>query len=548
MIRIIFFLIIFFNFSLLKGEDITNSIEADKIEYLNLDGKIKAIGSVKIIQNEYELNADEISFNQKNDIIEGAGNIILEKIGGEKIFASKIKLSSDLTNGIIENPTLQTIDGLNISSAYAIRSNGNSLILKKGIFSPCKICSENKRKLSWQVKANRIIYDENNENIIYEDARFELFGFPVFYVPIATHPTEKVKRRSGFLAPTLGTSGDLGAVVRVPYFFNLAPHYDLTITPWIVTKGAAIVEGEWRQRFKRGGINFSGIIASPNDKFKSRTVNINDDWQAIINSPFNDPLDLRENNKKLIFEYDDNTHSIKNVEVADINDNRPSSIGDAIGYDYRGAFSASGNFRFGNWKNAQLEINSLHFSTLLPEKDGSEPLILPEVKFLWNPEREILGGVSTIKLNSIGIIRKTDGNTYRLSSSLDWNRNFLYKSGSILQLGFNLRGDLYHTSKKWIPNNSTRRLQSNPFGKNQNIHRLLPSVSVEWRLPLKNAYSDTIVEPIIQLSYSSDNKKNYKIPNEDSIGFELNSHNIFAKNRMPGLDLWETGGKVSYGL
>ncbi len=76
MIRIIFFLIIFFNFSLLKSEDITNSIEADKIEYLNLDGKIKAIGSVKIIQNEYELNADEISFNQKNDIIEGTGNII----------------------------------------------------------------------------------------------------------------------------------------------------------------------------------------------------------------------------------------------------------------------------------------------------------------------------------------------------------------------------------------------------------------------------------------------------------------------------------------
>ena len=68
MIRIIFFLIIFFNFSLLKSEDITNSIEADKIEYLNLDGKIKAIGSVKIIQNEYELNADEISFNQKNNI------------------------------------------------------------------------------------------------------------------------------------------------------------------------------------------------------------------------------------------------------------------------------------------------------------------------------------------------------------------------------------------------------------------------------------------------------------------------------------------------
>ena len=582
--RAVFFLIIFFNLGSLKSEEIANSIEADKIEYLNLDGNIKAIGSVKIIQNEYELNADEISFNQKNSIIEGSGNITLKKIGGEKILASRIKLSSDLKDGIIENPTLQTSDGINISSAYAIRTNGNSLILKKGIFSPCKVCNNKKNKLSWRVKANRIIYDENNQNIIYEDARFELFGIPVFYVPIATHPTEKVKRRSGFLAPTLGSSGDLGAVVRIPYFFNLSPHYDLTVTPWVVTKGAAIVEGEWRQRFKRGSINFSGIIASPNDQFKSRTVNINDDWKAIINSPFNNAEDLRENNKKLVFEYDDNTHSIKNVEVAEINDSRPSSIGDAIGYDYRGSFSASGNFEFGNWnldfygkfvsddtflrrfdlnddteiksylslnrnwKNAQLEINSLHFSSLLPEKDGSEPLILPEIKFFWEPKKIIFGGISTIKLNSIGIIRKTDGNTYKISSSLNWNRNFIHKSGSIFKLNINFRGDLYNTSKKWTPNNSTRRLQSNPFGKNQNINRLLPSVNLEWRLPLKNTFSDTIIEPIIQLSYSSDNEKNYKIPNEDSIGFELNSHNIFTENRMPGLDLWETGARVNYGL
>ena len=96
--RIFFFLIIFFNLSSLKSEEIANSIEADKIEYLNLDGKIKAIGSVKITQKEYELNADEISFNQKNNIIEGNGNITLKKIRGEKIFASKIKISSDLTS------------------------------------------------------------------------------------------------------------------------------------------------------------------------------------------------------------------------------------------------------------------------------------------------------------------------------------------------------------------------------------------------------------------------------------------------------------------
>ena len=112
--------------------------------------------------------------------------------------------------------------------------------------------------------------------------------------------------------------------------------------------------------------------------------------------------------KKLVFSYDDNNHSISNVEVADINDTRPSSISEAIGYDYRGSFSAKGSFDFNDWyldfegtfvsddtflrrfdlsdntdivstlsiskiwNNFSLSIETKHFSLLLPEKDGSE--------------------------------------------------------------------------------------------------------------------------------------------------------------------------------
>ena len=76
-------------------------------------------------------------------------------------------------------------------------------------------------------------------------------------------------------------------VLKAPYFINLRQDYDLTITPWIVTKGAFIFENEWRQKFKNGEINFYGILASLSDSFKARTVNINSDWQSVINSPFN---------------------------------------------------------------------------------------------------------------------------------------------------------------------------------------------------------------------------------------------------------------------
>ena len=565
-------------------ENISNSIESDKIEYLNDSGEIKAIGSVKITRGNFELNADEILFNQKNNIIEGNGNIIIKERGGPTIMASQFKLSSDLNDGIIKLPSLLTKDGTNISSAYAIRSGGKSIVLKKGIFSPCKKCQNSNKKASWQVKANRIIYDEVSGNIIYEGAKFELFGFPIFYIPIATHPSPDIKRRSGFLAPEITTSGDLGLSIKTPYFMNLAPNYDLTITPWVVTKGALVAEGEWRQRFKRGKLNFHIIAASLNDDFKSKTVNINDDWNAVINSPFNNAKELSAVNKKLVFDYDDNTHSITNVEVADKDDSRPSSIADSIGYDFRGSFATSGNFQFNNWNldfsgkfvsddtflrrfnlddetdiksylslsrhwgNAKLEINSIYYSSLLPEKDGSEPLILPEVKFSWNPEKIIFGGKSKISINTLGIVRKTDGNTYRVSSEIDWERQIINTNGHIFKLNLNIRGDAYRTSKKWTPNNSSRLFLANPLGQTRDIYRLLPSVDIEWKLPLKYDFSNTIIEPIIQIAYSVDSNKNIEIPNEDSISFELNSHNIFTRNRMPGIDLWETGSRINYGF
>ncbi|MDA9904924.1 LPS assembly protein LptD [Hyphomicrobiales bacterium] len=565
-------------------ENISNSIESDKIEYLNDSGEIKAIGSVKITRGNFELNADEILFNQKNNIIEGNGNIIIKERGGPTIMASQFKLSSDLNDGIIKLPSLLTKDGTNISSAYAIRSGGKSIVLKKGIFSPCKKCQNTNKKASWQVKANRIIYDEVSGNIIYEGAKFELFGFPIFYVPIATHPSPDIKRRSGFLAPEITTSGDLGLSIKTPYFMNLAPNYDLTITPWVVTKGALVAEGEWRQRFKRGRLNFHIIAASLNDDFKSKTVNINDDWNAVINSPFNNAKELSAVNKKLVFDYDDNTHSITNVEVADKDDSRPSSIADSIGYDFRGSFATSGNFQFNNWNldfsgkfvsddtflrrfnlddetdiksylslsrhwgNAKLEINSIYYSSLLPEKDGSEPLILPEVKFSWNPEKIIFGGKSKISINTLGIVRKTDGNTYRVSSEIDWERQIINNNGHIFKLNLNIRGDAYRTSKKWTPNNSSRLFLANPLGQTRDIYRFLPSVDIEWKFPLKYDFSNTIIEPIIQIAYSVDSNKNIEIPNEDSISFELNSHNIFTRNRMPGIDLWETGSRINYGF
>ena len=126
----------------LSEENIKNSIESDEIEYLNETNELKALGSVKITRENYQLEADEVSFDQKNNIIEGIGNVIIKEKSGSTILASKFKLSSDLSDGIIEMPTLLTKEGTEISSAYAIRSGSKSIVLKKGIFSPCQNCKK----------------------------------------------------------------------------------------------------------------------------------------------------------------------------------------------------------------------------------------------------------------------------------------------------------------------------------------------------------------------------------------------------------------------
>ena len=495
-----------------------------------------------------------------------------------------MKISSNLNDGIIELPKIISKDGTVLSSSYAIRNGGNATILRKGIFSPCNSCESNKKRVSWQVKANRIIHDEINGNIIYEGARFELFGVPIFYIPIAGHPSPEVKRRSGFLAPSLVSSGDLGIVLKTPYYIDLRQDYDLTITPWLVTQGAFIFENEWRQKFKNGEINLYTIAASLSDSFKSRTVNVNKDWQSVINSPFNSEEELNKIGKKLVYKYDDNNHAISNVEVASLNDSRPSSISEAIGYDFRGSLSARGNFKFNGWKlnfdgtfvsddtflrrfdlndntditsiitlsknwdDYSLKIESTHFTLLLPEKEGSEPIILPSINFKWNPKVDFFGGKINLNLNSINIVRKTDGNTQRVSLDGSWKKKIIHKSGNLLNFDINLRGDLYRTTKKYIPNNSSRLLSSNRFGEEISIARFLPSFSVDWSYPVISPNGRTVIEPTISVTMATNDKEYLKIPNEDSLAFELSSSNIFDSNRIQGFDRWEYGNRFNYGL
>ena len=105
--------------------------------------------------------------------------------------------------------------------------------------------------------------------IYFENAQLEFFGTPMAYFPYFSTPDPTVKRKSGFLYPVALYSSIYGVGIQIPYYWALAPDYDLTITPRLMIAQGVLMKGEWRQRLDSGyyTIALSGIYQLDKDYF-----------------------------------------------------------------------------------------------------------------------------------------------------------------------------------------------------------------------------------------------------------------------------------------
>ena len=74
-------------------------------------------------------------------------------------------------------------------------------------------------------------------------------------MPYFSSPDATVNKKTGLLAPSLVSGGNLGYGMSLPYFINLAPNYDLTLTPTFLSKQGLLGEVDWRQRLSNGIYN-----------------------------------------------------------------------------------------------------------------------------------------------------------------------------------------------------------------------------------------------------------------------------------------------------
>lgn len=256
----------------LKPDDAPLRADADKSEYLDATTALLE-GDVHITQGYREVNADKITLNQSVEQAQLEGNVTVRE-PGLLLKGQRGQIDAAYNNSQLDNAAFVLHQSHMRGNASQIAKYGDNLVtLSDGGITSCPPESN-----TWFLKASEIEIDQEEAMGSATHVRLEVKDLPVFYLPYMTFPVGD-ERKSGFLYPTIGSSDKNGFEVAAPYYFNIAPNYDATLTPRYLSERGLVTELETRHLAKRFATTLSGAFLE-----SDQGGNISDGDQALIDS------------------------------------------------------------------------------------------------------------------------------------------------------------------------------------------------------------------------------------------------------------------------
>ncbi len=513
----------------LPTTDVPALIQAEEINFDENLGVITAKGNVEITQNDRVLQADAVSYNLRSEVVTASGNVRLVEPSGEIIFAEFAEVTGDLREAFIRDIRILMTDGARLAGANGQRTLGNFTEVNKGVFSPCELCREDPtRPPLWQLKAKRVIHDQEVKTIRYHDAWLEMFGVPVAYTPYFQHPDPTVKRKTGFLAPTIGNSNRLGVTAQVPFFWNISPERDLTLAPIFTSNESAVFVGTYREAFRFGELEFtgSGTVADREDKTNRVDENV-----------FRGHVDASG-----LFDIDDTWRiGFDANRATDDTYLRVYKFSDEG--DLTSRLFAEG-FRGRNYFSVE---NFLYQGLREEDRNDETPIISPLMNYSFVSQPQFWDSTFSLDTDLLILTRPSGRDSNRLSMEGAWNLPFTGPLGDRYEVKALVSADGY-----WINGNDPSTTDVNPDGSTKDYFtgRVVPRLALGWRYPFvqTNPGFSQIVEPIAQVVVAPEGLNPNRIPDEDSSDFEFDDTNLFSLNRFPGADRVDPGPRIDYGL
>ena len=206
------------------------------------NARARAEGDVIIERNDQTLNADWVDYDQQADVVRAGDSFTLTRGDGQTVRGKELHYDLSRESGraadaqfAVEHES-RRLQG--VSAEMEMRDK-NHYAMRGVKFNTC-----NPGDRSWYIQAAELKADRESGIGTARHARLVFGGVPVLYTPWADFPLNG-NRKSGLLVPTIKIGSD-GTELELPYYFNLAPNYDATLAPGIITARGATLGGEFR--------------------------------------------------------------------------------------------------------------------------------------------------------------------------------------------------------------------------------------------------------------------------------------------------------------
>lgn len=223
------------------------TLEANRLEG-QTNVRASAEGRVVLSQDNLSITTDKLDYDVATDLVLAPGSIRMLR-GNDVITGSNLKFKVDEETGTLLSPTfLFARDPTRPTQRFDARGSAKTMNfdgpererLFDASYTTCKINEED-----WYLRVSELALDRNTNVGTGVNGTILFKGVPILHVPYMTFPLNS-DRRSGFLPPSFGSSTNSGFELALPYYWNIAPNVDSTITPKIFTRRGLQIGSELR--------------------------------------------------------------------------------------------------------------------------------------------------------------------------------------------------------------------------------------------------------------------------------------------------------------
>lgn len=485
------------------------TLVADDVSIVG-SNQLVANGNIEVFYDGTRLSAARIVFDRATDRLLITGPIYIQLDGGTLLTADQADLDPKLENGILRGARLVLDQQLQLAANQIDRAEGRYSQLYKVAVTSCQVCGT--RAPLWQIRAEKVVHDEEAQQLYFTNTQLLIRGVPVFWLPKMRLPDPTLDRATGLLIPELRNTDRLGLGIKLPYYIAIGDSRDVKLTPYL-SPDTKTLEARYRQAFMMGEIEINAA-ASMDDLVDGTRSYIFAEGAFDLGGDYRLSFDIEavsDNAYLLDYDYSDKDRLDSDLTLVRVRENDLT----------------------------QFDIT--YYQTLRDDEvNASLPPIVGNISY----ERRITGvagGALTVVASGDTAYRysTTDGDdgrdVSRLGAEASWTRDWIGASGIVTQATAQISSDFYDVRED--------------SDYDTDGVRTVPVLGLTFRYPLAATTANGtlhLVEPTLALAWSD----SYGItpPNEDSTRSEFDQANLFDISRFTGDDAVEVGGRAAIGV